>query len=115
MSGWHAEREGHIPVGSVALIVGPGDRFLSGVSYYTALLTSALAERGPVAMLLLRRLCPRVVYPGRARVGSTDGALPLPEVAVFNGLDWFWGSSALGACRIPAEHTVKSSVAGEVE
>jgi glycosyltransferase involved in cell wall biosynthesis len=83
----------------VALIVGPGDRFLSGVSYYTALLTSALAERGPVAMLLFRRLCPRAFYPGRARVGSTNGALPLPEVPIFNGLDWFWGPSALGAWR----------------
>lgn len=89
----------HSPVGSVALIVGPGDRFLSGVSYYTALLTSALAKRGPVAMLLLRRLCPRAFYPGRARVGSTDGAVPLPEVPVFNGLDWFWGRSALGTWR----------------
>ena len=84
---------------SVALIVGPGDRFLSGVSYYTALLTSALAERGPVAMLLLRRLCPRASYPGWARVGSTDGVLPLPNVPIFNGLDWFWGFSALGAWR----------------
>jgi hypothetical protein len=93
----HAEGDEHTPVGPVALIVGPGDRFLYGVSYDTTLLTSALAERGPVAMLLLRRLCPRAVYPGRARVGSTDGALPLPEVPVFNGLDWFWGSSALGA------------------
>ena len=99
MSDGHAEGDGHTPLGLVALIVGPGDRFLSGVSYYTALLTSALAERGPVAMLLLRRLCPRAVYPGRARVGSTDGVLPLPEVPVFNGLDWFWGSSALGAWR----------------
>ncbi|ANI38520.1 glycosyltransferase family 4 protein [Mycolicibacterium vaccae] len=83
----------------VALIVGPGDRFLSGVSYYTAQLTDALAERGPVAALLLRRLCPRVLYPGRARVGSTDGMLPLPKVSVFNGLDWFWGPSAVGAWR----------------
>jgi glycosyltransferase involved in cell wall biosynthesis len=99
VSDGHAEGDEHSPVGPVALIVGPGDRFLSGVSYYTALLASALAERGPVAMLLLRRLCPRAVYPGRARVGSTDGALPLPGVPVFNGLDWFWGSSALGAWR----------------
>nr|WP_256736478.1 glycosyltransferase family 4 protein [Mycolicibacterium hippocampi] len=81
------------------MIVGPGDRFLSGVSYYTALLTSALAEQGPVAVLLLRRLCPRALYPGRARVGRTDGALPLPQVPVFNGLDWFWGFSAVRAWR----------------
>jgi glycosyltransferase involved in cell wall biosynthesis len=95
----HAEGDGHTAVGHVALIVGPGDRFLSGVSYYTSLLTSALAERGPVAMLLLRRLCPRAIYPGRARVGKTDGTLPAPAVPAFNGLDWFWGSSALGAWR----------------
>ena len=94
-----AGEDEHTPVGPVVLVVGPGDRFLSGVSYYTALLTSALAEQGPVAALLLRRLCPRVLYPGRARVGRTDGALPLPRVPVFNGLDWFWGFSALGAWR----------------
>jgi glycosyltransferase involved in cell wall biosynthesis len=96
VSDGHAEGDGD---SNVVLIVGPGDRFLSGVSYYTALLTTALAERGPVAMLLLRRLCPRAAYPGRARVGGTDGVLPLPEVPIFNGLDWFWGSSALGAWR----------------
>ena len=99
MSDGPAEGDGHTAVVPVALIVGPGDRFLSGVSYYTALLTSALAERGPVAMLLLRRLCPRAFYPGRARVGSTNGALPLPDVPIFNGLDWFWGPSALHAWR----------------
>lgn len=99
MNDEHTEVDGHNPVGPTVLVVGPGDRFLSGVSYYTALLSAALSERGPVAMLLLRRLCPRVVYPGRARVGSTDGALALPEVPVFNGLDWYWGRSALGAWR----------------
>jgi hypothetical protein len=67
VSGGHGEGDGHVPVGSVAVIVGAGDRFLSGVSdYYTALLTSALAKRGPVEVLLLRRLCPRAVYPDRA-------------------------------------------------
>ncbi|MFG1931685.1 glycosyltransferase family 4 protein [Mycobacterium sp. NPDC048908] len=79
---------------SVALIVGSGDRFLSGISYYTALLTTALGQRGPVALLLLRRLCPQVFYPGRRRVGKTDGAVSLPDVPTLNGLDWFWGLSA---------------------
>ena len=58
-----------------------------------------MAERGDVAALLLRRLCPRIFYPGRSRVGRTDGMLPLPSVPVFNGLDWYWGFSALGAWR----------------
>ena len=95
--------DGHAGVenshGPVALIVGPGDRFLSGVSYYTALLAAALTEHGPLAVMLLRELCPRAFYPGRARVGSTEGVLPLPAVPVFNGLDWFWGVSAIRAFR----------------
>lgn len=121
------------PDGVDTLIVGPGDRFLSGVSYYTALLTAALHRAdqseqsaragGPaastastasgvscatsaaarprtgVALLQLRDLCPRRAYPGRARVGQTDGVLPLPDVPVFNGLDWYWGRSAPRAVR----------------
>lgn len=81
------------------LIVGPGDHFLSGVSYYTARLAGALAPHTPVAVLLLRRLCPRLAYPGRAHVGRTEGTLSFPDVPVFNGLDWFWGVSALRAWR----------------
>jgi glycosyltransferase involved in cell wall biosynthesis len=91
-----SNKPNHTPT---ALIVGPGDHFLSGISYYTTLLTTALSEHGPVALLQLRKLCPRAFYPGRARVGSTKGALPLPAVPIFNGLDWFWGFSALGAWR----------------
>jgi glycosyltransferase involved in cell wall biosynthesis len=99
------------PDGVDTLIVGPGDRFLSGVSYYTALLTTALhraaarsdgaarSGRSGVALLQLRDLCPRRAYPGRARVGQTDGVLPLPDVPVLNGLDWYWGRSALRAVR----------------
>jgi glycosyltransferase involved in cell wall biosynthesis len=51
-------------------------------------------------VLLLRRLCPRFLYPGRARVGATEGVLSFPaDVPVCNGLDWFWGLSALRAWR----------------
>ena len=51
MSDAYAEGDGHTAVGHVTLIVGPGDRFLSGVSYYTALLTSALAEHRTLTWL----------------------------------------------------------------
>src|SRR3954469_14674026 len=95
----HRRREGQPKVLGV-LVVGPGDHFLSGVSYYTALLAGALSQRAPVAVLLLRRLCPRFLYPGRARVGATAGVLSFPDdVPVCNGLDWFWGISALRAWR----------------
>jgi hypothetical protein len=42
-----AEGDGHTPVVPVVLIVGPRDRFLSGLSYYTALLALALVEHRP--------------------------------------------------------------------
>jgi hypothetical protein len=51
VSGGHAGGGEHTPVGSVALIISPGDGFLPGVGYYRALLTSALAARRPVAMV----------------------------------------------------------------
>ena len=56
MSDGHTEWDGHTPVGPAALIVGPGDRFLSGVSYYTALLTTASLQEafgiGPAEALV---------------------------------------------------------------
>jgi glycosyltransferase involved in cell wall biosynthesis len=83
----------------VTLVVGPGDRFLSGVSYYTAELVEALARRGPVGVLVLRRLCPRLIYPGRRRVGRTGGTLTYRGAEVCDGLDWYWFPSALPALR----------------
>ena len=82
---------------SVVLIVGPGDRFLSGISYCTALLATALGEGGPVAVLQLRRLCPRACYPGRARVGENRRHVVASGCPDIDGLDWFWGLSALRA------------------
>ena len=68
----HTGGDDQAPVGPVVHIVGPGDRFLYGVSYYTALLTAALAERGSVATLLLRRPCARTFHPGRAHDRTKD-------------------------------------------
>ena len=74
------------------VVVGPGARFMSGISYYTAALANAFAGRGPVCALLLDRLCPAIVYPGRDRIGQQPhSALGyLPQVEVRNCLDWFW-------------------------
>lgn len=81
-------------------IVGPGTRFLSGISYYTLALANALAEVSDSSALLLRRLLPARLYPGRARVGAELCALELDRrVARFDGLDWFWLPSLYGAVR----------------
>jgi glycosyltransferase involved in cell wall biosynthesis len=72
-------------------VVGPGTHFLSGISYYTYALSNALTDIGEVSTLLMRRLLPRRLYPGRIRVGAPLSDLQLdPAVQSFDGVDWFW-------------------------
>ena len=77
-------------------VVGPSMRFLSGISYYTACLCTALAELGDSSAILMRRLLPTRLYPGHARVGMPLSDLRIPAtVPVFDGVDWFWVPSLL--------------------
>lgn len=79
------------------LVVGSGWRFTSGISYYTCRLSNAFAERTTTSVVLMRRLVPRFLYPGRARVGSVVHDLDYaPGVDVFDGVDWYWGNSTRG-------------------
>ncbi|HEY3869620.1 MAG TPA: glycosyltransferase [Actinocrinis sp.] len=85
---------------STICVVGSGWRFTSGISYYTCHLSAALAERTRVSAILMRRLLPRVFYPGKARVGRKLAALEYDAaVEVIDGVDWFWGISILRAIR----------------
>lgn len=80
------------------LVVGSGTRFLSGISFYTHRLATALSEREHVAVVLMRRLLPRRLYPGRDRVDAALTNVRYPErVAVFDGVDWYWVPSLLKA------------------
>lgn len=82
-------------------LVGPGWRFTSGISYYTCRLANSMAgERCETSVVLLRCLLPRLFYPGRRRVGLKRASMAYrPDVAVFDGIDWWWGRSLLGAVR----------------
>jgi glycosyltransferase involved in cell wall biosynthesis len=80
------------------VVVGSGWHFLSGISYYTCRLSNALAERFDVGAVLMRRLLPKRLYPGRARVGQRLSDLRY-EVPVFDGVDWFAIPSLLRAIR----------------
>jgi glycosyltransferase involved in cell wall biosynthesis len=85
-------------------VVGPGTRFLSGITYYTYSLVGALAGAGhQCSALLIRKLVPERLYPGRTRVGDplTDLRLP-PDVHRMDGLDWYWGWSLVRALRFLA-------------
>jgi glycosyltransferase involved in cell wall biosynthesis len=82
------------------VVVGSGWHFTSGISHYTYRLSSALSEDFPVSALLMRRLVPRRVYPGRKRVGAEIGNSTYPpDVSVYDGVDWYWGPSLTNALR----------------
>jgi glycosyltransferase involved in cell wall biosynthesis len=77
------------------LLVGSGWRFLSGISYYTCRLGNALHERYDVSAVLMRRLLPTRLYPGRGRVGQRLSDLRYADgIPVFDGVDW-WGVPSL--------------------
>jgi glycosyltransferase involved in cell wall biosynthesis len=82
-------------------VVGPGTRFLSGITYYTYSLVKALAESGcQCSAVLIRNLLPARMYPGRARVGDILTDLRLPEnVRRVDGVNWYWGWSLVRAIR----------------
>jgi glycosyltransferase involved in cell wall biosynthesis len=77
------------------VVVGSGWRFLSGISYYTCRLSNALASEFEVGAILMRRLLPARLYPGRARIGQKLNDLRYDHrVRVFDGVDW-WGVPSL--------------------
>ena len=82
-------------------VVGPGTKFLSGITYYTYSLINALAESGnQCSAVLIRNLLPTFVYPGRTRVGNKLTDMSLPEnVRRLDGIDWYWGWSIIRAVR----------------
>jgi glycosyltransferase involved in cell wall biosynthesis len=82
------------------VVVGSGWLFTSGISHYTYRLSSALAKEYPVGALLMRRLLPRRLYPGRNHVGvAVANAVYPANVSVYDGVDWYWGPSLTNALR----------------
>jgi glycosyltransferase involved in cell wall biosynthesis len=83
------------------VIVGSGWQFASGISHYTYLLSCALKAEYDVGALLMRRLVPRRLYPGRDHVGAAvaDAVVYPTDVPVYNGVDWYWGPSLAKALR----------------
>jgi len=86
-------------------VVGSGTRFLSGISYYTWRLANAFAGSNQVSVILMRRLLPARLYPGRARVGQRLTSLAYdPAVRVFDGVDWYWIPSIVRALAFLWRH-----------
>ena len=83
------------------VIIGSGSHFASGISHYTYLLSCALKDEYEVGALLMRRLVPRLLYPGRDHVGvSVATAVVYPsDMPVYDGVDWYWGPSLTKALK----------------
>jgi glycosyltransferase involved in cell wall biosynthesis len=83
------------------IVIGSGWLFASGITHYTCRLSSALAGVYDVGALLMRRLVPRRLYPGRDHVGAAvASAVVYPaNVPVYDGVDWYWGPSLTHALR----------------
>jgi glycosyltransferase involved in cell wall biosynthesis len=83
------------------VVIGSGWFFASGISHYTYLLSSALTNEHDVGALLMRRLVPRCLYPGRKHVGAAvaDAVVYPPNMPVYDGVDWYWGPSLTNALR----------------
>ncbi|WP_418004902.1 glycosyltransferase [Mycobacterium sp. PDNC021] len=80
--------------GRKVLLVGPGFRFLSGLSVHTCCLANSLADTHDVSLLMLDRLVPRRFYPGSARVGHDLTALRYDSrIKTAGTIDWYWGTS----------------------
>jgi glycosyltransferase involved in cell wall biosynthesis len=76
-------------------VVGSGWHFYSGISLYTCRLTNSLADTCATSAILMRRLLPRRLYPGAARVGrQVSTARYRDDVTVFDGVD-YWGLPSL--------------------
>ena len=51
-------------------IIGPSNKFASGISYFTIALANAMSEKFEVNAILLRNLLPKFLFPGSKRVGK---------------------------------------------
>ena len=84
-------------------VVGPGFRFLGGLSVYTCRLANALAADHDVSVLLLRNLIPARLYPGGRRTGRDLTSLRYDErVRVAGEIDWYWGARIRRAAKLLA-------------
>ena len=72
------------------LLVGPSNRFQSGISTYTIRLANALQENGhEVSVVAFRKLLPRFLFPGAKRVGQSLSVLRFHEgVKVYDEMDY---------------------------
>ena len=88
-------------------IIGPGKKFLSGITYYTISLANEFSKTEEVSVVTLRNLLPKFLFPGSKRVGNNISSLDFNKnIKVFDGLDWYWFPSAFKIPRALKDNDV---------
>ncbi len=69
--------------------MGPSQRYLSGITYYTLRLANAASQKHTTSVICLRELLPRFLFPGAARVGDPLTSLTFDsDISLFDGMDY---------------------------
>ena len=72
------------------IIIGPGKKFLSGISYYTIRLANALDKEHKVSVITIKNLLPKFLFPGKDRVGKQLSNLDFNKnIQVCECLDYY--------------------------
>ncbi len=83
------------------VIIGPSEKFLSGVGYFTIRLSNALSGLMNVETILFREMLPRRLFPGWRRVGEELTTLRFNDrVRIHEILDWYNPITWLRAFKI---------------
>jgi glycosyltransferase involved in cell wall biosynthesis len=86
-------------------VVGPSKRFFSGLTAHTIFLANALSEQDDTSVVLLRKLLPEFLYPGKGHIGKDNYLINFKEgMDVYDGMDWYSPASWIGACRFLGKH-----------
>ena len=88
---------------SSVVIIGPSQRFLSGISYFTLRLSNSLADHFNVRVLLFRNMLPKILFPGWKRVGADlteynyrNDIRATEFLDWYNPLSWLCGAAEAG-------------------
>jgi len=87
-------------------IIGPSKYFFSGISAHTIFLANTLSRnQHRISVILLRKLVPRFLYPGKAHVNKGNYLMNLDDgIDVYDGMDWNSPLSWFRAYRFLKRH-----------
>ena len=86
-------------------VVGPSKYFFSGLTANTIFLSNALAKDNDVSVILLRKLVPQFLYPGKKHLNKNNYLINLNKnLDVYEKLDWNSPLSWIRASHFLKQH-----------